>query len=206
MAACPPRHPGATARSPWPRRGVTLFESTLLIAVSLSITLGGLAYYQQAAEVDRTTLAVRQVTSLTSQVRAMYAGRPDFADLGADVVIAGGGAETGTITGMGDGLASPWGPIFLGPAPTDPRRFAVTMRELPVAACTRLGLYSSSGQGVVADNVTNFEVAGPDGAFVSADTEVRAGLPTDGVSPSEAAETCGVWEGSVTTVRWTFSR
>ena len=202
----PPRPNVARLRPRRQLRGVTLFESTLFIAVSLSIILGGLSYHQQASEADRTMLAVRQLTGLTAQVRSMYAARPDFSDLATDVVVSAGAAEAGSINSMGNQLTSPWGPIFLAPSQTDPGSFVVILREVPVTACTRLGLYSSSGQGVVADNVTNFEVAGPDGAFVSADAEVRSGRPTDGVSPSEAAETCGVWQGSVTTVRWTFAK
>lgn len=202
----PPCPTSATSKSRLLRRGVTLFENMLFIAVALSITMAGLTYFQQSSEADRTMLAVRQLANLTSQVRSIYATRPDFSDLAADVIVSAGAAEAGSINGMGNGLTSPWGPIFLAPSIADPRSFVVTLRDVPVTACTRLGPYSSSGRGVVADNVMNFEVAGPDGAFVSADTEVRAGGPTDGVSPSEAAETCGVWQGSVTTVRWTFAK
>lgn len=207
MTASPPSRLRAAAPSPRARcRGVTLLESVLFIAIAVSIMLSGLLYYENAAEVARVNLAVRQLTTMTSQVRAMYATVKDFSDLRPPVLIRGGAIQAGGVNQAGDGIVSPWGAIEVGPDASDPFSFYVTLFDLPRAACTRLGIYSAAGQGVVADNVTNFEVkiAGDD--FVSADTSVRAGRPTDGVSPTEAAAACGGPEGSVMQVRWTFAR
>lgn len=202
----PPRQPAAAPSQRARRRGVSLLESTLFIAVSMAITLGGLAYYDRAAEADRVGVAVRQLSTLTAQVRTIYATMPDFSDLSAEVLIGSGALPAGGVNGTGDGLVSPWGAIELGPAPGNERRFMVTLYDLPMSACTRLGMYSSAGQGVVADNVTNFEVLDAGGALVPADAEVQAGRPTDGVSPSEAAAACSLRGGGVTLARWTFER
>lgn len=186
-------------------RGVTLFEATLYIAISLGTIVGGLAVYDQARERSKAASAVRQISSMVQSIRQIFGSQTDFSSLSASVLLTAGAIPPGSFTAS-SALLSPWGGIAVGVAPGNTHNFVVTLDNLPVSACTRLGVYSASGEGVVADNVVNFEVRNSDGVFVSADTEVQYGRPTDGVSASEASSACGIWAGQVTEVRWTFAR
>jgi hypothetical protein len=161
--------------------------------------------YEQALERSKAASAVRQISSMVQSVRQIFGSQSDFSSLSASVLLTAGALPPGSFTAS-SALLSPWGGIAVGVAPGNAHNFVVTLDNLPVSACTRLGVYSASGEGVVADNVVNFEVRNIDGVFVSADTEVQYGRPTDGVSASEASSACGIWAGQVTEVRWTFAR
>jgi hypothetical protein len=186
-------------------RGVTLVEATLYIAVSLGTIIGGLAVYGQALERSKAATAVRQISSMVQSIRQIFDSQSDFSSLSASVLLAAGAIPPGSFTAS-SAVLSPWGGVTVSAAPGNAHNFVVTLDNLPVSACTRLGVYSASGEGVVADNVLNFEVRNSDGVFVSADAEVQYGRPTDGVSASEAASVCGIWAGEVPEVRWTFAR
>lgn len=186
-------------------RGVTLLEATLYIAVSLGTMVGGLAVYDQARERSKAASAVSQISSMVQSIRQIFGSQSDFSSLSSSVLLAAGAIPPGAFTDSSV-VQSPWGGIAVGPAPWNAHNFVVTLDNLPVSACTRLGVYSAAGEGVVADNVLNFEVRNSDGVFVSADTEVQNGRPTDGVSAAEASSLCGIWAGQVTEARWTFAR
>ncbi len=51
------------------RRGVTLIEAVLYIAISLALIVGGLAFYQQASLQSRTSSVVRTYAALITEAR-----------------------------------------------------------------------------------------------------------------------------------------
>ena len=55
------------------RRGVTLIEAVLYIAIALALIVGGLVFYQQASLQSRTNSVVRAYSALIAEARAMLA-------------------------------------------------------------------------------------------------------------------------------------
>lgn len=205
----PPRIFPVRFRSPLPhasRRGVTLMESVLFLAIVLSVVLGGLVYYHHTSEAARVSQAVRDISALVAKVRAAFDPHTDFSGLTPAVLIMGGAVPTGMTNTAQGTIKSPWGRIDIGPLPDDPQRFAVTLTDLPVPACTRMGPYSSRGTGIFAERVVNFETQTAAGSFVAADGELRAGRDTNGVSPAEAATACAAQGTTRTQARWTFEK
>lgn len=58
------------------RRGVTLIEAVLFIAVALGLIVGGLVFYQQASLAARTQETVRLFSAIVQETRALYLGEP----------------------------------------------------------------------------------------------------------------------------------
>lgn len=54
------------------RRGVTLIEAVLFIAVALGLIVGGLVFYQQASRAATHQAVVRQLQVVQGEVRALY--------------------------------------------------------------------------------------------------------------------------------------
>jgi len=54
------------------RRGVTLIEAVLFISIALGLIVGGLVFFQQASLAQRTADAVRNISALASETRALY--------------------------------------------------------------------------------------------------------------------------------------
>ena len=200
----PPRVFADIAASHAPRRGVSLLESILFLAIALSITLGGLAYFRQTSDTTDVSQAVRELTTLIAEARTYFARQADFAGLTPAVLIAAGAVPRSMINSTGNAINSPWGAIDIGPAPGNPSRLVVTMFNLSVAACTRLGPYSAGGAGILGDRIANLEVLGAGGDLVAADPYLRAGVPGDGVTPAEAAAACSAAGTATTRARWTF--
>jgi type II secretory pathway pseudopilin PulG len=55
------------------RRGVTLIEAVLYVAVALALIVGGLVFYKQASLQSRTNSVVRAYSALIAEARAMMA-------------------------------------------------------------------------------------------------------------------------------------
>ena len=187
-------------------RGVTLVESVLFLAIAMGLFTGGLLFFRQSSQAQKTTDLVRQVSDMTAQVRLLYRSALDYSDLNETVLIGAGAVPASRIDSGGTRITTDWGVVEVRPDPADSARFSITFFGVPTTVCTRLGIYSQSGEGIVADRLVNFEALDAGGTMVSADAEVLAGRPTNGVSPSEAAAACAAQVDGTTDIRWTFAR
>lgn len=137
------------------RRGVTLIEAVLYVSIALALIVGGLVFFQQASLAQKTSDAVRMMSSLASEARIVMASSNQWSSttnaLGqADMTpyLISSGAVPGqyvqststvksgiTLNGF---LVNPWGgQVWVGATATR-GVFLMNIFDVPVAACARL--------------------------------------------------------------------
>jgi hypothetical protein len=201
------------------KRGVTLIEAVLFISIALGLIVGGLVFFQQASLAQRTADAVRTISSISSETRALYQTSQNFAGVTSTVLINAGAVPSNIVaSGVGgvEYLQNEWGgaaglrpspPNFTswtgGTAPNANEAFVVRYTGLPQAACVRLATLESGGTGPVGSGILGVGIssANIDGTAVS-----TGGLITDAslqVTPTKAAARCS---GNDNTVIWVMGR
>jgi hypothetical protein len=158
------------------RRGVTLIEAVLFIAVALTLIVGGLVFYQQASLAYRFNQEVRVVSAIVEEARtAAKRFKPgDFFYINdlVNYLIASGAIPSsvvvppGTFTG-GHGsysisrVRNSWGGaigLTYANAP-DYMSFTVRWYDLPIAACTRLAIVDEARRSRVGEGVWSVTVS-----------------------------------------------
>jgi len=177
------------------RRGVTLIEAVLYIAISLALIVGGLVFYQQASLQSRTNDAARVFAAIIADARVVARESP-----------------TGHLTAMGTGLADllnsrgsipasywdatqpagqrlrlPFTGMYAGisgSAWADGTVWVVLyLWQMPVHLCSRLFVVSNQMDSVFAPGVK----------YTVIRDETAAGIPSvfgTGITPSVAGATC----------------
>jgi type II secretory pathway pseudopilin PulG len=145
------------------KRGVTLIEAVLYISIALALIVGGLVFFQQASLAQRTNSAVRNISAIASETRALFQGQTSFADFLPSTLINAGAVPTSLIdtTTTPHSLKNEWdGTITAGPTAAvngrdfnGPRFFPansgffVVYTNVPNAACARLTNLDRLGNG-----------------------------------------------------------
>jgi hypothetical protein len=172
------------------RRGVTLIEAVLYIAISLALIIGGLVFFQQASEASRVNAAARILSVLVVEGRliARDSGQSILSDVQMErVLIAQGSVPAGLIDMTrpeGHRIRTPWGSrFFIGLNDSGASALLLAFVEgLPVAACARLTPTDFSGKNIF---TTNIEVV-----WINDDEGGPYGMVPRGSSPAQAATTC----------------
>jgi len=142
------------------RRGVTLIEAVLYIAIALALIVGGLVFYQQASTASRMNATVSMVSSLISETQAVAAESrvlPAAAALSGYLVTRGAvpGAWLDTSKPANEQIRNPWGGFIQLSAGfiTGPSggvfQVSVLLTNLPFQICTRLLASNTVGRNVV---------------------------------------------------------
>jgi len=142
------------------RRGVTLIEAVLYIAIALALIVGGLVFYQQASTASRMNATVSMVSSLISETQAVAAESrvlPAAAALSGYLVTRGAvpGAWLDTSKPANEQIRNPWGGFIqlLAGFITGPSggvfQVSVLLTNLPFQICTRLLASNTVGRNVV---------------------------------------------------------
>lgn len=205
------------------RRGVTLIEAVLFISIALGLIVGGLIFFQQASLAQRTNDAVRTLSSIASETRALYQSQDDFGGLTAAVLNNAGAVPASvnagaTFTHEWAGDAGVFGTLNTGVVDGAGEFFTIVYENIPSSACVRLA-QAVGGSGPIGNGIVNILVVNPSvagtiaGAVLTPPTWTTPGVDpaaikaTDDlvtVTPDEAATLCG---GSGTTdVAWVLTR
>jgi type II secretory pathway pseudopilin PulG len=147
------------------RRGVTLIEAVLYIAIALALIVGGLVFFQQASTAQKASEGVRLASSMVAEARAMYqtdkiaynnSMRLFFPGEGATLVANGSipaqyiGTKTVNYSGVvtyTSSVINPWGGqaeiwfsrnFSWGAAGEQLGVLYLFLQDVPVAACTRM--------------------------------------------------------------------
>ena len=133
------------------RRGVTLVEAVLFVAVALGLIVGGLIFYAQALSAGRIETATRVLSALVQEARVLHrshgfdtplplsAAAFDPAGDLTGVLVASGAIPISQVGPAG--VQHPWGgPVRVHGVRLDGTLPAVAIeaRDLPPFACTRL--------------------------------------------------------------------
>ncbi|MCP1674263.1 type II secretory pathway pseudopilin PulG [Natronocella acetinitrilica] len=124
--------------------GMTLIELMLVLGLGMAIVIGGLIWYNSVKEAQRLGDGVRNLQSMTSAVRAMFAPQGNYDGLTEAVAMRASGFPAQMRTGTDGQMGHPWDEstnavviaVDSMNAPND--AFLVTWNNLPEAACTNL--------------------------------------------------------------------
>ncbi len=145
------------------RRGVTLIEAVLYIAVALALIVGGLVFYQQASMASRVNRFTSTVSSLVSESRVLavqnegWSAAPGTLE---DVLIAQGSVPVSDLDvtkPLGERIRHPWG-SFIGMSIQDSgaiNYLTLATYSIPVSACARLAWFDGTGRGIFATNIAS---------------------------------------------------
>ncbi|MCA3508040.1 MAG: hypothetical protein IOD01_12300 [Rhodobacter sp.] len=142
------------------RRGVTLIEAVLYIAVALALIVGGLVFYQQASTASRMNATVSMVSSLISETQAVAVESrvlPAYEALSGYLVTRGAvpGAWLDTSKPANEQIRNPWGGFiqllagFITGSSGGVFQVEVRLTNLPLQVCTRLLASNTVGRNVV---------------------------------------------------------
>ena len=138
------------------RRGVTLIEAVLYIAVALGLIVGGLVFYQQASRAAQWQDVRRGIEAVNSEVRALYQVTKWNNQVGlwnqpnsnageslTKTLIAMGSVPAEMISSNGRQIVlahDGWLQIYHAQDPDDPTLFNIvmTITKVPQWLCTRL--------------------------------------------------------------------
>lgn len=137
------------------RRGVTLIEAVLYVAVALALIVGGLVFFQQASLASRVNAAVRSLSALTAEIRViardtgvmtMHAGEME------NVLLAQGSLPMTNVDmtrPAGERIRHGWSGHIAASLQDQGWRALVMLGvfSFPVAACSRLVWIDASGEG-----------------------------------------------------------
>jgi stage V sporulation protein SpoVS len=149
------------------RRGVTLIEAVLYIAVSLALIVGGLVFYQQASMASRVNRLAGTMTSLISEARALAVQTSGLGFVPGTletVLITQGSVPASALDvtrPVGQRIRHPWDSNVLLDFFDLGGDTAVTLRmnSIPVEACTRLAWVDGAGRGMFATRMTGVAVS-----------------------------------------------
>jgi hypothetical protein len=173
------------------RRGVTLIEAVLYIAIALALIIGGLVFYQQAALAQRINSAVRNISAMASETRALYQGQRNFTGFTQQTLIDAGAMPTSLMTD--NGLRNEWGGTVRAGAltlddgsNTTDNGFRIFYDAIPPEACARLVAYDEDGVGLIGNGISEIRYRPTGSVDVYNQSIRRAG----GVTAAETALDC----------------
>ncbi|MCA3500544.1 MAG: hypothetical protein IOC98_11005 [Rhodobacter sp.] len=175
------------------RRGVTLIEAVLYIAISLALIVGGLLFYQQASLQSRTNDTARAFAAMIADLRVMVTEMPDGVTtsmIDVENVLNTRGSVPANLWDAtkpsGQRLRLPFAGMYAsisGSAWSDGTLWAVLyIWQMPVHLCSRLFVVSAQKDTLFATGV-KFAVIRDEGAGF-------ANVFSTGITPSVAAATC----------------
>jgi type II secretory pathway pseudopilin PulG len=190
------------------KRGVTLIEAVLFISIALGIIVGGLVFFQQASLAQRTSDAVRTISSISSETRAMYQTETDFAGVAPDVLINAGAVPSNIVDGVN--LQNEWGGtaglaayqtggVLNGNTnePANNEAFVIEYTDIPQAACVRLGTVEEGGTSPIGSGIIGVAISAPGGTRQATDAA------SGGWGPGDVSGICASGNNTVT---WVMGR
>ncbi len=178
-------------------RGATLIEAVLFTVIALSLVSGGVVLYEQASKSSRTNETVRMLTSLQSQVRALFQSQSNFgtADL-ATILIAANAVPSSfqrdsDNDGDNDELVSPFASAVTVTGATG--NFTVAVEDVPVDICSRVVAFDGAGNGLAGTGIVSVS----DGKATD----------NDGLTSSEAGTFCTTNDANgEVSLTWTYGK
>ena len=159
------------------QRGLSLIETSMVLALSAIVVPGVMYYYQAASDNNKTQSTVSEVMSIVSAVNGLYVGTSGYAGLTENVIM-----NTSAIPENykdGQSIIHPFGGKINIGATTDKTKYYIILNDVPQGACVNLASmnFGTSLAGAnVGDNVKTTAEAGK--------------LIGDALTPAEASKLC----------------
>lgn len=177
------------------RRGLSLIETILAIAIGAIAVVMVVSFFQTGTSANNTNKGVQQLNYIASKMQSLHAGYATYSgDLAlyqnAGVMPPGMCDDTATATAC----TNPWGgDVEVLPGTPDPRFFTVSYTNVPSEACINMLVGNSSNFG---SGLCGVDVDGT----AEGDMSCAGGGRPD-ISPAVAAGLC---DSTAQTVTWAF--
>jgi type II secretory pathway pseudopilin PulG len=181
--------------SRYTRRGVTLIEAVLFIAVALALIVGGLVFFQQAQTARRANETIRLLSALSTEARALFGrakglgGGGTMEDL-ESLLIAAGAVPSNAIDSTGAGIVTPWGGDLNSGVTDDGTTcsegelvYSFVIFDVPREICTRIVRYGPGGSGVFTDDLANVATMSPKSSGTALETVYTDRWPRSCLAP-----------------------
>lgn len=170
------------------RRGVTMIEVLLAVAIGAAIVISIVGFYLSGSESTKVNTHAQQIQKIAADTRSLYASRGDYTGLDNALAIQAGIVNNDMVAGTA--IVNPWsGDVTLGTTASD-RQFTLASDSMPEAACISLAT-SNMGSGALA----SLEING------STVLDTVGGSDVD-VTMADASSNCTA--DSANTITWTF--
>lgn len=160
------------------RRGLTLIEAAMVLAILAIVVAGVMVYYQNANNNQKLTSATQQITAVQQAVQGLYAGQSSKTGLQASQIVDSLPASMVA----GNDIRNPYnGTVAVAAATVG---FTLAMNNVPKDACQRLAVMDMGRQ--------------TQAIAIGANKHSAPNLP---VSPGDAQDEC---TDAPNTITWTF--
>ncbi|GJD90736.1 Major structural subunit of bundle-forming pilus [Methylobacterium hispanicum] len=186
----------AAIRAAARRRGLTLIETAMVLALAAVFLAGVMLFFQNASVGSKTNEATSQLAAIQQAIRTVYAGQASYITSTGTMeqaLIATRSVPAKMVTADGAGLRHAFnGPVLLG-ATADGANFQVVFNGLPSDACSKM-LTMDFGRGLltVSGSSSVQSLGGSGGSSGS----------TGPMNPVEAGQACG--NNNTSSIAWTF--
>jgi prepilin-type N-terminal cleavage/methylation domain-containing protein len=190
------RHEFALVRAATRRKGLTLIETAMVLAIAAVFIAGVMLFFQNASISAKTNEATSQLAAIQQAVRTVYAGQASYQTDGGTIVqglVATRSIPQKMVTTDQQSLRNAFnGPILIEPTGGG-ANFDVVFNGLPSDACAKM-LTMDFGRGLLAVSGSNtVQSAGGSGG---------GSAFTGPLTPVQAGEACG--NSNTSSIKWTF--
>lgn len=120
------------------QRGLSLIETSMVLALSAIVVSGVMYYYQSASDNNKTQSTVSEVMSIVSAVNGLYVGTSGYTGLDQSVIIKTSAIPENYKSKTGDKIMHPFGgSLTLGPTLNN-TGYYIELANIPKSACVNL--------------------------------------------------------------------
>lgn len=186
----------AIVRAAARRRGLTLIETAMVLAIAAVFIAGVMLFFQNASISAKTNEATSQLAAIQQAVRTVYAGQASY-DSGTGSIVQGLIATRSVPAKMVNTSTQTLRNAFNGDVDVQPvangANFDVVFNGLPSDACAKM-LTMDFGRGLL-------QVSGSPSAQTAGGSGGSSGA-TGPMTPTDAGEACG--NNNTSSIKWTF--
>jgi major structural subunit of bundle-forming pilus len=186
----------ALVRAAARRRGLTLIETAMVLAIAAVFIAGVMLFFQNASISAKTNEATSQLAAIQQAVRTVYAGQASY-DAGTGSIVQGLIATRSVPAKMVNTSTQTLRNAFNGDVDVQPvangANFDVVFNGLPSDACAKM-LTMDFGRGLL-------QVSGSPSAQTAGGSGGSSGS-TGPMTPTDAGEACG--NNNTSSIKWTF--
>jgi len=186
----------ALVRAAARRRGLTLIETAMVLAIAAVFIAGVMLFFQNASISAKTNEATSQLAAIQQAVRTVYAGQASY-DSGTGSIVQGLIATRSVPAKMVNTSTQTLRNAFNGDVDVQPvangANFDVVFNGLPSDACAKM-LTMDFGRGLL-------QVSGSPSAQTAGGSGGSSGA-TGPMTPTDAGEACG--NNTTSSIKWTF--
>jgi len=187
----------ALVRAAARRKGLTLIETAMVLAIAAVFIAGVMLFFQNASISAKTNEATSQLAAIQQAVRTVYAGQASYqTDSGTIVqgLVATRSIPQKMVTSDQQSLRNAFnGPILIEPT-AGGANFDVVFNGLPSDACAKM-LTMDFGRGLLA-------VSGSNTVQSAGGSSGGGNAFTGPLTPVQAGEACG--NNNTSSIKWTF--